>query len=251
MGHHPAMGDRTDCLDEETILGFVEGLAPDRLAAVELHARACGPCQERLSAAFAARGTGGRAGGFGPLAGGTAVGRYTVRRLVGQGGMGEVYAAYDPELDRTIALKLLRSRGAGGDAPRRGPAASRGAGHRAAVAPERRSPSTTSGAHRRSGLPGDGVRRGADAVGVAGRAAARPGRRSSATFREAARGLAAAHAAGLVHRDFKPQNVMVGGDGAVRVTDFGLARRCDAVPAPMRTGRGPATDGADAAAGTT
>src|SRR6187399_3718565 len=45
------------------------------------------------------------------LARGASIGRYVVLGLVGRGGMGEVYAAYDPELDRKIAVKLLRARG--------------------------------------------------------------------------------------------------------------------------------------------
>src|SRR5690606_19396924 len=59
-------------------------------------------------------------------------------------------------------------------------------------------------------------------------------------FLQAGRGLEAAHAVGLIHRDFKPDNVMVGDDGRVRVFDFGLARSVTDEPAPARP-RAPAT----------
>ncbi|MBV1856850.1 MAG: serine/threonine protein kinase [Nannocystaceae bacterium] len=148
----------------------------------------------------------------------TTVGRYTLRVRLGQGAHGVVYRAYDPKLERDVALKLVLT-----------PCLDRVS----AVLAE---------AHALAKLAHPNVVAVYDAgetehaVYIAmewvqgmtlGDWFAQQPRNERETIRvmlDAGRGLAAAHAAGLVHRDFKPHNVMVASEGRVQVLDFGLAR---------------------------
>ncbi|MEM6990850.1 MAG: tetratricopeptide repeat protein [Myxococcota bacterium] len=161
---------------------------------------------------------------------GASVGRYVVLNTVGRGGMGVVLAAFDPELDRKVAIKLLqRADGAGEKA-----SAGRSRMLREAQALARLSDPNVVSVHD------VGLHDGRVFIAmefVAGETIAQwlarerpPWSVVVDRYLDAGRGLAAAHAAGLVHRDFKPHNVLIGDDGRVRVTDFGLARaRSDAV----------------------
>jgi serine/threonine protein kinase/Tfp pilus assembly protein PilF len=152
---------------------------------------------------------------------GAIVGRYVILDRLGAGAMGVVMAAYDPELDRKVALKLLEPRDE-----------DRGA---ARARLQREAQALAKLTHRNVVAVHDvGVHEGQLFLAmefVAGqtlrtwlRAGPRPWRDVVRVFLAAGRGLAAAHAAGLVHRDFKPDNVMLDDDRRVRVMDFGLAR---------------------------
>ncbi|MET0404640.1 MAG: serine/threonine-protein kinase [Cystobacter sp.] len=157
-----------------------------------------------------------------PLTRGTTVGRYVVLERLGTGGMGEVYAAFDPSLNRRVALKLLLP---GGEDPIPGQAHTR-------LLREAQSMARLSHPHvmpvHDIGEHGERVFIALEHVeGSTLRQWLKEGTRSwrevIQVLAQAGEGLVAAHAAGLVHRDFKPDNVLVGRDGRVLVYDFGLA----------------------------
>jgi predicted Ser/Thr protein kinase len=149
------------------------------------------------------------------------VGRYTVLRKLGSGGMGVVYAAFDESLDRKVAIKVLRDR--------KGDPEGQGRLLREAQALARLSHPNVVGVHD-VGTTADGqiyiAMEFITGATLRDWLAEQPRSRAEIlrVFAQAGRGLAAAHAVGLVHRDFKPDNVMVGIDGRVCVFDFGLAR---------------------------
>ena len=155
------------------------------------------------------------------IAAGTRLGRYEVRSLLGEGGMGEVYRAFDPKLERDVALKILPA-GIAADAQRL-----------QRFLQEARAASKISGAHAAHIYEID------EAAGthfiameyvegeqLAQRTAAR--RHTPAEIAhigaQIAEALEEAHARGVTHRDIKPQNIVITPRGAVKVLDFGLAK---------------------------
>ncbi len=166
--------------------------------------------------------TAGKAGG-GDLIRGSVVGRYVVLSTLGFGNMGVVYAAYDPELDRKVALKLLRSelREVSDNEARtrllREAQALAKLSHPNVVAVYDVGAIETGVWLAMEFVEGQTLDNWC-------KERPRSWREALDVMRHAGRGLQAAHHAGLIHRDFKPENVMVGTDGRVRVMDLGLAR---------------------------
>jgi eukaryotic-like serine/threonine-protein kinase len=156
-----------------------------------------------------------------PLERGEPLGRYIILRTLGEGGMGIVYCAYDPELDRQVAIKLLRP--SGHASPEKQLRLMREAQALARISHPNVIAVYDVGTHDEnvfvamelveSGTLTDWLEE-----------KKRTPREILAKFIDAGKGLGAAHAAGMIHRDFKPENVLVGKDGRCRVTDFGLAR---------------------------
>jgi serine/threonine-protein kinase len=158
----------------------------------------------------------------GELPTGERLGTYRIVGFVGAGGMGEIYRAVDELLHRTVAIKVVR---VGIFAAEDAGAARERLLHEAQAMARVSHPNVVT--VYEAGVAGDQVFIAMEYVnGVTLRAylaGQRTWREILDCFIAAGRGLAAAHRAGLVHRDFKPDNVLVGEDGRVRVTDFGLA----------------------------
>jgi serine/threonine-protein kinase len=167
-----------------------------------------------------------------------------VLKLLGQGGMGVVLAAYDSRLDRRVALKLLR--------PRLHSQPLYSHTLQARLLREAQAMARLSHPHVVSVYDTGHLEDGSLFISmefVEGQTlkhwSQQPGRSWRAVlsvYLEAGRGLAAAHAAGLIHRDFKPDNVLVDQRGQVRVTDFGLARAESSLP-PVDETQEPASPG--------
>jgi len=159
------------------------------------------------------------------LSEGIRIGRYIVLAKLGEGGMGVVYAAYDPTLDRKVALKFLLQGGSGG-APLLATEACARFSREAQALARLRHPNIVAihdvGEHEGS------VWLAMEYIDGEPLSAWLEQRHSWAEVLDVmtpvAQALLAAHDAGLVHRDIKPDNIMVGSDGRVHVMDLGLAR---------------------------
>jgi eukaryotic-like serine/threonine-protein kinase len=156
-------------------------------------------------------------------------GRYVPQARVGRGGMAAVWRAHDEVLQRDVALKVLHphlaSDPAFEDRFRREARAAAALNHPNVVAVFDWGEGPDGTYLVMELVPGVSVR---DVLRVRGRLT--PGE-ALTVLGQAAGGIAAAHQAGLVHRDVKPENLLIGADGTVKVTDFGLARAAAATTA--------------------
>ena len=230
-----------DCPDDNVLVEMVErAIEPATLRDLEEHLDSCESCRDVVAALAAGSRessrvrTPGGALAFADhpelLETETVAGRYVLDKILGRGGMGTVYLARDLTLGREVALKLHHAGSGNARLQREAVAMAKLAhpnvvtvydvgtiGDRTYVAMEY--------------VPGAGD----GPVTLRGYLATpRTWREILAVLLDAGTGLAAAHAAGLIHRDFKPDNVLVGAEGRARVSDFGLAHLEARVPARRR-----------------
>lgn len=225
------------CLSEATIIGFLEHRLPSNaIDDVDTHIDRCMSC--RLVLAELARtmpsatvlashhatdvGVLTLAADEDALPRGTTVGRFVILDVLGLGGMGIVYAAYDPDLNRNVALKLLHAPSAFDGEAQAGARLLSEARVMARIQHANVVTVHEVGAFRDQVFIAMEQVDGATLRGWMAEAP-RTWRAVVNMFLHAGEGLSAAHQAGVIHRDFKPENVLIGQDGRVRVSDFGIA----------------------------
>jgi predicted Ser/Thr protein kinase len=212
---------RVSCPSVDELVAYGAGrLTADARASIQRHAADCAACRLALAELVRAQAPAHAASVSAETdsASEVVVERYEIRRRLGGGAMGVVYLAHDTQLDRPVALKLLHRRSIEGDGP---------ALEEARSLAQVRHPNVVTvfdaALHRgrlcivMEYVDGETLR-----AWVASRP--RSWKQILGAMLDAARGVAAANAAGLTHGDLKPDNVLIGRDGRVQVTDFGLAR---------------------------
>ncbi|HEY4059943.1 MAG TPA: serine/threonine-protein kinase, partial [Kofleriaceae bacterium] len=198
------------CLDDQQAQAFTDhSMAPPQRAAIEDHIDDCASCRKLLAALV-------RTDAARSWAEGHRIGRYTIGKRVGRGGMGEVFRAEDTELVRPVALKRLLAK------------ADREELLREARAAARLQHPNVVGVYEIIDANDEALLAMEWIDGVTLRAwlqeRPRSWREIVTVMVAVGRGLAAAHASGILHRDFKPENVLVDRGDRPRVADFGLAR---------------------------
>jgi tetratricopeptide (TPR) repeat protein/predicted Ser/Thr protein kinase len=225
------------CIDDEGALALLEQRVDDTTRRACLaHAVTCPECRELLAELARVIAT---AGPDLPMAE-DRIGPYTLRHRLGRGGMGEVWLARDDRLARDVAIKLLRHVDGGNERFLREARILARMVHPNIVAIHNVGSSPLGVWIAMELVDGETL-----ATWVRGRGA----HEILAAYRQAGLGLAHAHRSGVVHRDFKPHNVMIGRDGRVRVLDFGLAAMVGA-PASAASASGPGESTLSARGGT-
>ena len=213
----------TTCPDENALVRFSSGqLSGEDLGPVEKHLDTCSACRTLIAQLTSAPKVTDAMVADGPVRTRQgSIGRYQIEKLVGGGGMGMVYAARDHELNRVVAVKLLRIAGAANTESRA--RLLREAQTMAKLSHPNLVPIFELGSDQGDDYLAMELIDG-PSLDQWLRDSKRDWREIVKVFIDAGRGLEAAHHAGIVHRDFKPANVLIGPDGRARVTDFGLSR---------------------------